>query len=58
MTRLLAQAAAVVTVGVLALVLVLALPVSTDGVAVLAGALMVGAGALRRAEMFGEGGGN
>ncbi len=51
MTRLLAQAAAVVTVGVLALVLVLALPVSTDGVAVLAGALMVGAGVLRRAEV-------
>ncbi len=51
MTRLLAQAAAVVTVGVSATVLVLALPVSTDGVAVLAGALMVGAGALRRAEV-------
>ncbi len=53
MTRLLAQAAAVVTVGVSATVLVIwigmALPVSTDGVAVLAGALMVGAGALRRA---------
>ncbi len=51
MTRLLAQTAAVVTVGVSATVLVLALPVSTDGVAVLAGALMVGAGALRRAEV-------
>ncbi len=51
MTRLLAQAAAIITVGGSATALILALPVSTDGVAVLAGALMVGAGALRRAEV-------